>query len=66
MISSDTEHQAFVLCWFLSVNEPVAIVVVVQNSILNTPPLTYSSHVMKGGILLGAMKRLMDSKADFK
>ncbi|XP_051253735.1 transcobalamin-1-like [Dicentrarchus labrax] len=47
-------------------NEPVPIDVVVVNSLLDTPPVTFSTHVVKRGILLGALKRLMDSNANFK
>eukprot|EP00064_Thunnus_orientalis_P017998 superscaffoldBa00003996_g18086 len=44
----------------------VPIDVVVENSVLNTPPVIYRTHVVYRGILLGAMKSLMDSNANFK
>ncbi|XP_074496768.1 cobalamin binding intrinsic factor-like [Sebastes fasciatus] len=47
-------------------SEPVPIDVVVENSVLGTSPVTFSTHVVYRGILLGAMKRLMDSNANFK
>ncbi|XP_070762634.1 cobalamin binding intrinsic factor-like [Enoplosus armatus] len=47
-------------------DEPVPIDVVVKNSLLGTAPLTFSTHVVKKGILLGALKRLMDANANFK
>ncbi|XP_028276008.1 transcobalamin-1-like [Parambassis ranga] len=46
--------------------EPAPIDVVVENSLLGTAPLTYSTHVVYRGILLGALNRLMDSNANFK
>ncbi|CAK6977848.1 transcobalamin-1-like [Scomber scombrus] len=47
-------------------SKPTPITVVVENSLLGNPPVTYSSHVVYRGILLGAMKSLMDSNANFK
>ncbi|XP_034404956.1 transcobalamin-1-like [Cyclopterus lumpus] len=46
--------------------EEVPIDVVVENTLLQTKPETFSTHVVHGGNLLGAMKRLMASNADFK
>ncbi|XP_010752041.1 transcobalamin-1 [Larimichthys crocea] len=44
----------------------VPIKVVVENSLANTPPVTFSTHVVFRGVLLGALKRLMDSNSNFK
>lgn len=44
----------------------VPIYVVVKNSLLDTPAFIYTTHVATRGILLGALKRLMHSNADFK
>ncbi|KAG8002288.1 hypothetical protein GBF38_012734 [Nibea albiflora] len=44
----------------------VPIDVVVENSLENTPPVTFSTHVVYRGILLGALKQLMDSNSNFK
>ena len=65
MIFIDTEHSLFFLL-LLSESKSTPIIVVVENSLVDTPPVTYSTHVMSGGILLGAMKTLMDSNANFK
>ncbi|XP_018518530.1 transcobalamin-1-like [Lates calcarifer] len=43
---------------------PVSISVVVESP--NTKPVTYTTHVVFRGILLGALKRLMNSNANFK
>ncbi|KAL7400288.1 hypothetical protein ABVT39_009728 [Epinephelus coioides] len=48
------------------ISEPVPIEVVVENSLLGTAPETFSTHVVYRGILLGALKRLMSSDANFK
>lgn len=42
------------------------ISVVVENSIDGSPPLTFNTHIVYRGILLGALKRLMASNANFK
>ncbi|XP_034723828.1 transcobalamin-1-like [Etheostoma cragini] len=47
-------------------SEPVPIDVLVENSLLGSAPVTFSTHVVYRGILLGALKRLMDSNANFK
>ncbi|XP_078103006.1 cobalamin binding intrinsic factor-like [Sander vitreus] len=44
----------------------VPIDVLVENSLLGTAPVTFSTHVAYRGILLGALKRLMASNTDFK
>ncbi|KAL3057773.1 hypothetical protein OYC64_008097 [Pagothenia borchgrevinki] len=44
----------------------VPIDVVVENSLHNIKPLTFSTHVAYRGILLGALKGLMDTNANFK
>lgn len=44
----------------------VPIEVVVENSLLNTPPVTFSTGTVYRGILLGALRKLMASNADFK
>uniref|UniRef100_A0A3P8V2S5 Uncharacterized protein n=1 Tax=Cynoglossus semilaevis TaxID=244447 RepID=A0A3P8V2S5_CYNSE len=41
------------------------IEVVVENSLLGAAPLTYSTHVAYRGILIGALRRLMESNAGF-
>uniref|UniRef100_A0A3B4WCT6 Transcobalamin-1-like n=1 Tax=Seriola lalandi dorsalis TaxID=1841481 RepID=A0A3B4WCT6_SERLL len=46
--------------------DSVPIQVEVQNPIDKIPPVTYSTHVVYRGILLGAMKTLMASNSDFK
>uniref|UniRef100_A0A3Q2NNB6 DUF4430 domain-containing protein n=1 Tax=Fundulus heteroclitus TaxID=8078 RepID=A0A3Q2NNB6_FUNHE len=46
--------------------EPVPIEVVVKNSLLNKNPVTYSTEVVHGWILLGAMRKLMDVNENFK
>ncbi|KAF6716873.1 hypothetical protein FQA47_010466 [Oryzias melastigma] len=46
--------------------DPAPIQIVVTNSFLEEEPLTFSTHVVYGGILLGAMRRLMDSDNNFK
>ncbi|KAF7199403.1 transcobalamin beta a [Nothobranchius furzeri] len=43
-----------------------SIEMVVKNRLLNKDPLTYSTEVVYRGILIGAMRRLMNSNADFK
>uniref|UniRef100_A0A4W6CA95 Transcobalamin-like C-terminal domain-containing protein n=1 Tax=Lates calcarifer TaxID=8187 RepID=A0A4W6CA95_LATCA len=48
------------------ISDPVLIDVVVENSLLDTHPLTYTTHVAYRGILLGALKRLMNSNENFK
>uniref|UniRef100_A0A3B4V7Q6 Transcobalamin-like C-terminal domain-containing protein n=1 Tax=Seriola dumerili TaxID=41447 RepID=A0A3B4V7Q6_SERDU len=55
-----------VLLIHLSDTGPVPIQVEVQNPIDKIPPVTYSTHVVYRGILLGAMNRLMNSTSDFK
>ncbi|KAK9520297.1 hypothetical protein VZT92_020193 [Zoarces viviparus] len=40
--------------------------VVVENSLLQTKPVTFSTHVEQRGILLGALKTLSASNANFK
>ncbi|KAM9852809.1 cobalamin binding intrinsic factor-like [Aulostomus maculatus] len=45
---------------------PVTIDLLVENTLLGIPPVTYSTHVAYRGILLGAMTRLMKSNSDFK
>uniref|UniRef100_A0A8C9Y8S2 Transcobalamin-like C-terminal domain-containing protein n=1 Tax=Sander lucioperca TaxID=283035 RepID=A0A8C9Y8S2_SANLU len=47
-------------------SELVPIDVLVENSLLGTAPVTFSTRVAYRGILLGALKRLMDSNANFK
>ncbi|XP_044058825.1 transcobalamin-1-like [Siniperca chuatsi] len=47
-------------------SESISIDVVVENSLLGTAPVTFSTRVVYRGILLGALKRLMDSNANFK
>ncbi|XP_030599464.1 transcobalamin-1-like [Archocentrus centrarchus] len=55
------------LSWTLTENsELLPIDIVVKNSLQNKVPLTYTTQVAYRGILLGAMKRLMDSDAGFK
>ncbi|XP_030261038.1 transcobalamin-1-like [Sparus aurata] len=44
----------------------VPIEVVVENSLLGIPPATFSTQLVDRGILLGALKRLMASNANFK
>lgn len=44
----------------------VPIEVVVENSIHNTPSVTFSTDTVYRGILLGALRKLMASNADFK
>nr|XP_020474716.1 gastric intrinsic factor-like [Monopterus albus] len=39
--------------------------VVVENSLTDAPLLNYTTHVAYRGILLGALKRLVDSNASF-
>ncbi|RVE64412.1 hypothetical protein OJAV_G00125480 [Oryzias javanicus] len=46
--------------------DPAPIQIVVRNSFLEEEPLTFSTHVVYRGILLGAMRRLMDSDTNFK
>ncbi|MED6249780.1 hypothetical protein ATANTOWER_019500 [Ataeniobius toweri] len=46
--------------------EPVPIEVLVKNSLLNNNPVTYRTEVVPGWILLGAMRKLMDSDVNFK
>uniref|UniRef100_A0A8D3DYL9 DUF4430 domain-containing protein n=1 Tax=Scophthalmus maximus TaxID=52904 RepID=A0A8D3DYL9_SCOMX len=46
--------------------DPVPIDVVVENSLSGNKPLTYTTHVAYRGILIGALKRLMDSNENFK
>ncbi|XP_033833439.1 transcobalamin beta a isoform X2 [Periophthalmus magnuspinnatus] len=50
----------------LEESESLPIEIHVMNSVTNAPAQTYSASVVKGGILLGAMKRLMASNAGFK
>ncbi|XP_056297159.1 uncharacterized protein LOC130210703 [Pseudoliparis swirei] len=45
--------------------EPVPFDVVVENLLLQTKPLTFSTHVESRGILLGGLKRLRASNAGF-
>ncbi|XP_020500527.1 transcobalamin beta a isoform X1 [Labrus bergylta] len=40
--------------------------VVVETSLLGSSPVTFSTHVVHRGILLGALKRLMAANGDFK
>ncbi|KAM7399825.1 hypothetical protein PAMP_019069 [Pampus punctatissimus] len=47
-------------------NKPVPIEVVVVNSLLSKPEVTYSTQGVYRGILLGAMRKLMESNASFK
>ncbi|CAJ1065984.1 transcobalamin-1-like [Xyrichtys novacula] len=47
-------------------SEVTPIDVVVENSIHNLAPVTFSTHVVYRGILLGALRRLMASNSDFK
>lgn len=49
-----------------SEKEPAPIDVVVENSLQGTTPVTFSTYVVYRGILLGALRRLMDSNANFK
>ncbi|TNN34681.1 hypothetical protein EYF80_055157 [Liparis tanakae] len=46
--------------------EPVPFDVVVENLLLQTKPLTFSTQVKVRGILLGGLKRLMASNAGFR
>ncbi|XP_072314791.1 cobalamin binding intrinsic factor-like [Eucyclogobius newberryi] len=46
--------------------ESAPIEIKVVNSLKDTPAQSYSASVVKGGILQGAMKRLMASNAGFK
>ncbi|CAL1570888.1 unnamed protein product [Knipowitschia caucasica] len=46
--------------------EFVPIEIKVVNSVKDTPAETFGASVVKGGILLGAMRRLMSSNIGFK
>uniref|UniRef100_A0A3P9HVA1 Transcobalamin-like C-terminal domain-containing protein n=1 Tax=Oryzias latipes TaxID=8090 RepID=A0A3P9HVA1_ORYLA len=46
--------------------DPAPIQIVVKNSFLEEEPLAFNSHVAHRGILLGAMRTLMDSDTNFK
>ncbi|KAI3354662.1 hypothetical protein L3Q82_019149 [Scortum barcoo] len=50
----------------LQSKETVPIDVVVENSLLGTAPVTFSTQVVYRGILLGALKTLMASNTGFK
>ncbi|KAG7480147.1 hypothetical protein JOB18_044518 [Solea senegalensis] len=52
--------------WLSQGAELAPIAVEVRNSIENAVPLTFSTHVASRGILIGALKKLMDSNTDFK
>ncbi|XP_035767242.1 transcobalamin-1-like [Neolamprologus brichardi] len=55
------------LPWTLTEAPPmIPIAIMVKNTLQNKPLQTYKTEVISGGILLGAMKRLSDSDADFK
>uniref|UniRef100_A0A667X036 Transcobalamin-like C-terminal domain-containing protein n=1 Tax=Myripristis murdjan TaxID=586833 RepID=A0A667X036_9TELE len=58
--------DAFILQRSTKSYAPYPIDVLVMNSLLNTPNVTYSTHVVYRGILLGALRRLQDSNSDFK
>lgn len=69
MIFIVTEYQKSPLLFLViyhSETKQVPIDVVVENSVLNTPPVIYRTHMVYRGILLGAMKSLMDSNENFK
>lgn len=51
---------------YISETKSVPIEVVVENSLLGIPPATFSTQLVDRGILLGALKRLMASNANFK
>ncbi|KAM8741337.1 cobalamin binding intrinsic factor-like isoform 1-T1 [Acanthopagrus schlegelii] len=40
--------------------------VLVENDLTNTTPESYSSSVVEGGVLLGALRRLQEAQQDFK
>ncbi|KAL0972892.1 hypothetical protein UPYG_G00196130 [Umbra pygmaea] len=44
--------------------KPLQLMIV--NSISNAPNVTYSTEIMVRGVLIGAMRRLQQSNADFK
>ncbi|KAM8767918.1 cobalamin binding intrinsic factor-like [Acanthopagrus schlegelii] len=47
-------------------SKSVPIEVVVENSLLGIPPVTFSTQLVERGILLGGLKRLMASNANFR
>ncbi|KAM7413716.1 hypothetical protein PAMA_020884 [Pampus argenteus] len=47
-------------------NKPVPIEVVVANSLLGKPDVIYRTQGVYRGVLLGAMRKLMESNTDFK
>uniref|UniRef100_A0A672IBU4 Uncharacterized protein n=1 Tax=Salarias fasciatus TaxID=181472 RepID=A0A672IBU4_SALFA len=51
---------------YLPADGLVPIEVVVENRLLGTTPVVHTSHVKYRGILLGALRRLMESNMDFK
>lgn len=40
--------------------------VFVENDLTNMTPESYSSSVVEGGVLLGALRRLQETQQDFK
>ena len=70
MIVIKIEYQEILLIFspvvFFCSDNSVPLDVQVKNSVHDTPPLHYSTSVAPGGILLGALNRLMNSNPDFK
>ncbi|AWP00161.1 si:dkey-252h13.5' isoform 2 [Scophthalmus maximus] len=46
--------------------ESLPIRVTVENDLSNMAPESYSSSVVEGGVLLGALRRLQETQQDFK
>ncbi|XP_034462774.1 uncharacterized protein LOC117774447 isoform X1 [Hippoglossus hippoglossus] len=46
--------------------ESLPIILTVENDLSNMTPETYSSSVVEGGVLLGALRRVQDTQQDFK
>ncbi|XP_069396065.1 cobalamin binding intrinsic factor-like isoform X2 [Paralichthys olivaceus] len=46
--------------------ESLPIILTVENDLSNMTPETYSSSVVEGGVLLGALRRLQETQQDFK
>uniref|UniRef100_A0A3Q1K0Z2 Transcobalamin-like C-terminal domain-containing protein n=1 Tax=Anabas testudineus TaxID=64144 RepID=A0A3Q1K0Z2_ANATE len=44
----------------------VPITLTVENELSNVSPESYSSSVVEGGVLLGALRRLQETQQDFK